>query len=95
MLHVAQDAQVVDAVRVVGVVVRVDHAVEALDARTQELLAKVRRGVDNDRCHAFRPDLLGQDRAAPAPVLRVVGVAGPPIVADARNAHGCTAAEDP
>ena len=42
-------AQVVDAVGVVGVVVRVEHPVQGLDTRIEQLLAKVCGRVDKHR----------------------------------------------
>ena len=41
-------AQIVDAVGVVGVLVGVEHAVEPIDVGIEQLLAQVRRGVDQD-----------------------------------------------
>ena len=41
-------AQIVDAVDVVGMRMRVDHRVDALDVRRQHLLAEIRAGVDDD-----------------------------------------------
>ena len=46
--------QIVDAVRVVGVIVRVEHAVDALDARVQQLLAQVGRRIDQHASCARR-----------------------------------------
>ena len=47
-----QRAQIVDAVGVVGVFVRVEHAVEPIDVGVEELLAQIRRGVDEDAGNA-------------------------------------------
>ena len=41
-------AQVVDAVRVVGMLVGEENAVEPIDVGVEQLLAQVRRGVDQD-----------------------------------------------
>ena len=43
-----QAAQVVDAVGVVGMLMGIEHAVDPVDAGVEELLAQVRRGVDED-----------------------------------------------
>ncbi len=47
-----QRAQIVDAVGVVGMLVGVEHAVEPIDLGIEELLAQIRRGVDQDAGHA-------------------------------------------
>ena len=54
-----QRAQIVDAVGMVGVLVGDQHAVEPVDLRREQLLAAVRRAVDQNACslswplHAF------------------------------------------
>jgi len=62
--------------------------VDVVHVGGEKLLAKLGPGVDQDR----RPpiavdDALDQQPAAQAPVLRLVRVAGAPIVADARHAR--------
>ena len=74
----------------IGVVVGVDDGVELADAGGEELLAQVRRGVDEDTAAV----VLDQDGGAQAPVSRVVGIAGAPVVADERHAARAAAAED-
>ncbi len=41
-------AQVVDAVGVVGVLVGIEHRIEPIDLGSQQLLAQVGRGIDQD-----------------------------------------------
>ena len=83
--HIA--AQIVDAVDMVGMRMRVERRVEPRDAGHQHLLAKIRTGVDDDaRRRAVRPDALGQRGAARAPVLRVGRIAIAPVAGDARRA---------
>ena len=50
-----QRAQIVDAVGVVGMLVGVEHAVEPVDLGIDELLAQIRRGVDQYARHAAAP----------------------------------------
>ncbi len=71
--HVA--AQIVDAVDVVGMRMRVDDGVDALDRRHQHLLAEIRPGVDDDRASWRRSPRC----ARPVPAQRVrrfFGLAG-------------------
>ena len=86
----AERLQVVDAVNMVGMSMSVDDGVEPPAARGKPLLAEVRPGIDDD-ARAFRLD---QDRRPPAPVSRVVGVAGAPVAARDRHAGGAAAAEN-
>jgi hypothetical protein len=46
-------AQIVDAMGVVGVFVRIEHAVEPIDLGVEELLTQIRRRIDQDACEAF------------------------------------------
>ncbi len=95
LLHgVRHHAQVVDAVRVVGVVMRIEDAVERFAAHAQELLAQIRRGVDQHRGVPLLAETLDQRAAAAAAVLRVGRIAGAPHGADARHAAGRPAPED-
>ena len=50
--------------RVVGVVVRVEHAVERLAAHAQELLAQIGRGVDQHRRVPLLAEPLDQQRCS-------------------------------
>src|SRR6185437_953931 len=55
-----------------------------------QLLAQIGRRVDENR----RAVMLDEQRAAAAPVLRLRGIAGAPIIADERHPAGAAAAED-
>jgi hypothetical protein len=68
---------------------RPDDRVERGDAGVEQLLAQVRRGVDDD----VGAPLLHQDRHAAAPVAWLGGIAIAPIIADAGNSSGGAAAE--
>ena len=73
----------------------VEHAVDPIDAGVEQLLAQVRRGVDQDAgAAAVGGRALDQDGAAPAPVLRIGGVAMAPAEPGTRHAAGKAAAED-
>jgi hypothetical protein len=86
--------QVVDAVRVVGVLVGKQDGIEASHVGVEELFAQIRRGVDQ---HGGRPALtraLDEDGTAPAAVFRIVGIAGAPAGADAGHAARRAASQD-
>ncbi len=91
---VSDHAQIIDAVRVVGMVVGIEHAVDPPDAEIEKLLAQIGRRIDQNARRAGLANLLHQDRASPAPVLGVVGIASAPMIADARHAAGGAAAEN-
>ncbi len=74
-----QGAQIVDAVQLVGMFMGDEDAVQMGGARSDQLLAHVRRGVDQHRGLALRRAPPHQDRAAPAPVLRFGRIADAPI----------------
>ena len=91
-----EGAQVVDAVRLVGVVVGVEHRVDALHARGRRLQPQVRRGVDQHRglsarSPAIRRTSREQRRAA---VPRLGRIAGAPVAVGARHAARGAAAQD-
>jgi len=79
-------AQVVDAVGVVGVLVGVEHGIEVIDVGCQELLAQVRRSVDQHAGDSSGAAPFDQKRSAPAPVLRITRIAGAPAQGRARHA---------
>ena len=80
-------AQVIDAMQMIRVMVRVKHRVDRLDASRNHLLTKIRTGIDHNRRHAaVRRNLLDQERRASASVLRIGRVADAPVSIDARNA---------
>ncbi len=89
-----QYSEVVDAVGVVGVLVGVEHGVDTIDLGVEQLLAEIDAGVDQDSRWLFntlRP-AFDQERAAAAAVARIRGIADAPVIADARDAAGGTAA---
>src|SRR5690349_15324214 len=79
----------------VGMRVCVDDRVDEADLRRKKLGTDVGSGVDK---HARRPGpaivTLEQQRAARATVSRLIGVAGTPVVADARHTRRGATAED-
>jgi hypothetical protein len=92
-LHI-QSAQIVDAVGMIGMLVRVEHAVEPVDFGVEELLAQVGRGVDQNRCSPARAHPFDQERAAPSPVFRIAWIAGAPAKRRARHPSGRSASEN-
>src|SRR3981081_3240776 len=70
---------VVDAVDLVGMLVRPQHGVDALDLGVQKLVAQVGRGIDQEGLAA----VLHQDGAAAAAIARVGGVGRAPFAASA------------
>ena len=87
-------AQIVDAMGLVGVLMGQKHRVDMVDIGVDQLLAQVGRGVDHDPRHPVLGASLGQQRAAAAAVLGIVGIALAPAERRARNAGGGAAAED-
>ncbi len=81
-LMVVERADVIEAEDVVGMTVRVDDGVEAVDAGAQNLGAEVGRGVDDDITVA-RGDQDGRAKAGVAGISRVADGAG---TADGGNA---------
>src|SRR5690606_187386 len=91
--RVAREAhrpQVVDAVTMVGVVVRPEHRVDLVDAIVEELLTQVGRGIDKQPLARVAFD---DNRDPCAPVLRLVGIALSPVVAEPRHAGRSAAPE--
>ncbi len=72
---------VVDPMRMIGMRMRHQDGVEAVDRRLQQLRAQIGRHVDRARRLAAVALALEQDRAAPPAVLRIVGIAGAPALA--------------
>src|SRR5258706_14039059 len=85
-LRVRENAQIVDAVSVVGMIVGVDHAIDALDPSAQKLLAQVGGSIHQDDGAPLRTDLLHQNGTSTPPVFRIIGIAGAPVVANAGDA---------
>src|SRR5690606_15974709 len=82
-----QHAEGVDAMRMVRVLMRVEHRFNAIDLGREQLLAQVAAGVDDDAGgRAVARAALDQQRTAAAAVLRIGRIAHAPIAADARHA---------
>ena len=89
-----QRTQIIDAMGVVGMLVGVENAVEPIDLGVEQLLAQIRRGVDQDPRDAAGIATLDQERRAAAAVFRIVGIAGAPAQRRPRHAAGRSAAEN-
>ena len=87
---VAHDAQIIDAVAVIGMVMRPEDRIHLADPVRQQLRAQVGRGVDQDPLSRL---VLDDDRNARTPVARFVRVAFAPVVADPRHAGRRAGAE--
>src|SRR5579863_7147016 len=74
---------------VIGVAVREEHRIDAPRAGLEQLLAQIRRGIDEQD----RAAILHQDRNPAAAVLGVRRIARAPIAADPRHAPGRAAAQ--
>ena len=83
-----ESAQLVDAVGMIGMLVRVEHRIDHADIVIEHLLAQIGRGVDQYASFAVRSRLPNQERTSPAAILGVGGIALPPMIADARYAAG-------
>ena len=75
-----QGPQVIDAMRVVGVVVRVDDGVDCAHLRGQQLLAQIGRRVDENCRRPVWTLPLHEAGAAPSPVLGVGRIARAPVL---------------
>jgi hypothetical protein len=92
-LHIT--AQIVDAVNMIGMRMRIEDRVDSLDVRCNHLLAKIRSGIDDDGGRAaVGAGLFDQQGSAAAAVFRVDGVARAPVAVDARHAGRRAAAKD-
>jgi len=80
-----QAAQIVNAVRMVGMFVGVEHAIEPIDIGVDELLAQIRPGIDQDARERRLDPCARQQRTAAAAVLRIVRVARAPAGAGTRT----------
>src|ERR1043166_9106326 len=78
----------------VGVLVGIEHGVEPFDVGVEQLLAQIRRRVDQHTGAPARIAALDQQRAAPATVLGIVGIGIAPAEPDARHAGRRSTAED-
>ena len=80
---------VVESHNVISVTVGEEDCVEAIDAGAQALLAKIRRGVDDDVLAIAGEE---QGRAEPV-VMRVLRAADATVASERGNAHGRAGAE--
>ena len=82
-------AHIVQPMAVIGMVMRPHDRIDMDDVGAQQLRPHVGRRIDQDaRGRAF-----DQDGHASPPVLRLVRIAGAPVIADARHPGGCPAAQ--
>ena len=87
-------AHIVNAMRLVSMIVRVDHCVEMGRAAREELFAQVWRRVDQDPGHgAGLVPAFHQRAAARPPVARLRRIACAPVPANARHAARRTGSE--
>src|SRR5437899_2306412 len=73
-----QAAQVVDAVSVVGVLMGIKHGVDPIDVGVKQLLAQIRRRVDQDAGYGRAGTTLDQQRSAASTVPGIVWIAVAP-----------------
>ena len=93
--HDDQRPDLVNSMNVVGVRMSQQDGIEPGNAETEQLFAKIGRHVDEDLGRgAVLAGVLDEKRTAPAPVFRIVAIAGAPALADARNSAGGSAAEN-
>ena len=84
--HDNQRPDLVNSMNMVGVRMGQQNGVEPADAEPEQLFAKIRRHVDKDLgLGPVFATLLDKERATPASVFGIVGIAGAPALADARN----------
>src|SRR4051812_49934938 len=83
-----QAAQIVDTVAVVGMLMGIEHGVDPIDVSVEQLLAEIRRRVDQDASDASAGAALDQKRGAAPAVLRIVWIAVAPAECRARHPAG-------
>ncbi len=71
-------AQIIDAMGVIGMIMREQHGIEMAHIRRKQLLAQIRRCVDQDARSALAGDALHKERAAATAILRVGRIARTP-----------------
>jgi hypothetical protein len=86
--------QVIDAMHMVRMRMGIDNRIKCADPGIQQLLAHVRRGVDQNACCSIIGAALHQQRAAATAVFRICWVTVAPIVAQSRHAARRTAAQN-
>ena len=90
-----QRPQVIDPVRVVGVLMRDENAIDPVNVGIEKLHAQVRSAIhQHARAQVIAARAFDQQRTTPPSVLRVVRIAFAPAKRDARNTHGRAAAEN-
>src|SRR5262249_8589074 len=89
-----EPAQVVDAVGMIGMLVRVEDGLERVDLGVEELFAQIRRRVDQHPGGADGAAALDQQRGAAAPVLGILRIAVAPAGSGPRHAAGRATAEN-
>src|SRR5690606_3928659 len=91
-----QHTQIVDAVAVVGVLMRVEDSIDPIDLGIEQLLAQIAAGVDQytRRLRHALPPAFDQQRAAPATIAWLVGIAFAPVIADPGNTARGAAAQN-
>ena len=82
---IAHDAQVIDAVAMICVVVRPEDRIDFLNSIGQQLGSQIGRGVDEDTLPGV---VLDYDRYTATAVSRLRWVAFAPVIPDTRNAGG-------
>src|SRR5690606_33192412 len=81
------------AVRVVGMIMCEEYAVDGADLGVQKLLAKIGWCIHEDPCPPAARNALDECCAAAPAILRVGGITGAPVVAEPRHAAGRPRAE--
>ena len=79
---IPQRSQFIDAVAMVGMIVRPEHRVDPVDRIGEQLLAQVGRGIDQQPVAGLALD---QDRHTGAAIFGLGRVAFAPIIADPRH----------
>ena len=89
-LAIAVRTKIVEAKNVVGVAMRKNDAVQAIDARAESLGAEIRGGVDDHILAVVRE----QQRRAKTLVPGIAGIADRAVAAERGDAHGGAGTED-
>src|SRR5258708_7480197 len=80
--------EIVDAVGLVGMLMRQEYRVNVIDLGVDQLLAQVGRSIDQDSRNSAIPCALREQRSAPAAVFRVFGIPRTPAARRTRHATG-------
>src|ERR1700724_4575676 len=88
-----QRAEVVDAVGMIGMTMGEEYSVTPIHMRREQLLAQVRRRINQHLGGARPTATLHQERSPPAAILGVVRIAVPPSERGARHPPRRAAAE--